>query len=296
MKRYILLFGCCLLVSMGCLAQQKNTVTKTKTEPTVEELYQKYIDYILEEKGAEDPVKAKELLWLSVNKGYAKAFVEMSYYEEKHSAAIVWLKKAAVQNCPDAMYPLFLIYRNGGSDVTPDINEANKWLEKGAELGCPKCQWLLGSNYHYGEDGYSVNVSQAISWLEKAAFQNHDAAMEQLGELFQDGKLTKRDINKTLYWYQKASDLGNIAAKERMALMYLYGDGASIDEEKSFNLMREAASSGSSTAQIKLGIMFNDGLGCKKSRYAAEYWWRTALENSKTSIEDKKVLKELLGE
>ena len=228
--------------------------------------------------------------------GYAPAQYEtyvIYYLDGQQSLALEWLLKAAAQNYTKAIYRLFLIYKNGDR-VDKDVNEAYKWLKKGAELGNPLCQWLWGSTYHYGEDGFPVNVNQAIYWLEKAANQNQDDAMAELGELYQDGELVKRDIEKTIYWYQKAAELKNEIAIERLAMMYHSGDGVDVNKEKAFKLMKEAASLGNPTAQMKTGIMYKEGIGCEKDRYAAIHWWNIALKNPKSSQEDKEMLKRWL--
>lgn len=295
MKKY-LFFVIVIFCSEICLAQQKDTVSKTQDVPTAEELYDKAIDYLLGENGVNiDTLKAKELFERSANMGFTRALVDRGCLEKSGAPALVWLKQAAAKDCKYAMYPMYLIYRNG-QGVVKDVDEANRWLKIGAELGCAKCQWLLGCNYHYGEDGFPVNVNQAIFWLERAAYQNQDDAMEELGEIFHDGILVKRNTNKTLYWYQKAAELKNKIAIERLAGMYQYGDGVDVNKEKAFKLMKEAASLGSPTAQFNTGIMYSEGIGCDQDRNASRYWWGIALKNPKITPEDKEILKRWLDE
>lgn len=294
MKSVILIaFICCFGTSM---AQQKNAQKTTKV-PTAEELYEKAFDYMYGRDGViMDSTKAVELFEQSANMGFAKAQVERACVEKNDSAALKWLLKAAAQDCHYAMRPLFGIYYNGRNDVPKNNEEAYKWLKKGAELGNPWCQWLWGYTLHYGDDGVPVNVNQAIYWLERAANQNQDDAMEELGEIYHDGELVKRDIEKTIYWYQKAAELKNKIAIERLATMFQYGDGVDVNKEKAFKLMKESASLGSPTAQINTGIMYEQGIGCEQDANAARYWWSIALKNPKTTQEDKQVLKGWLDE
>ena len=292
MRKFIL-----LAIIVGTYGTALSQGQKMAKETIAEELYEKAFDYMYGRNGVIlDSVKAVELFEQSANMGFAKAQVERGCVEKSDSAALKWLLKAAAQDCHYAMRPLFGIYYNGRNDVPKNNEEAYEWLKKGAELGNPWCQWLWGYTLHYGDDGIHVNVNQAIYWLEKAANQNHDDAMEELGELYQDGELVKRDIEKTIYWYQKASEMKNKIAIERLATMYQYGDGVEVNKEKAFNLMKEAASLGSSTAQIKTGIMYDEGIGCEKDRYAAEYWWGIALKNPKTTLEEQEILKHWLDE
>lgn len=286
-------FLCCFGTSM---AQQMIT-QQTAKEPTAKELYEKAFDYLRGENGEIiNMQKAHELFLKSAKMGYAPAQCESAFIEKNDEIALKWLLKAVEQNYSLAFWHISKIYHQGGQNIPIDQQKSNYYLEKGAELGNATCQWILGYNHHYGEDGYSVNINQAIYWLEKAANQNQDDAMEELGELYQDGELVKRDIEKTIYWYQKASELKNKIAIERLATMYQYGDGVDVNKEKAFKLMKEAASLGGSTAQIKTGIMYDEGIGCEKDRYAAEYWWGIALKNPKTAQEDKEILKRWLDE
>ncbi len=294
MKRFLLL-STFLLCFGTVIAQEKAVGQQIAKEPTAEELYEKAFDYVYGRNGViMDSIKAVELFEQSANMGFAKAQVERAYREKSDSAALNWLLKAAAQDCHDAMRPLFGIYYNSRNDVPKNNEEAYKWLKKGAELGNPWCQWIWGFTLHIGDDGFSVNVNQAIYWLEKAANQNQANAMTELGEMYQEGDLVKRDIKKAIYWYEKASELEEKVALEKLGIIYMFGDGVDVDKEKAFKLIKSAASLGQVTSQIKLGIMFKDGIGCPKDKNATYYWWETALKNPEITPEDKEDVKSWL--
>ena len=277
MKKYLFLF--LVAICSSAFAQQVKVSQQTAKEPTAEELYEKAFDYMYGRNGViMDSIKAVELFEKSANMGFAKAQVERACVEKSDSVALKWLLKAAAQDCHYAMRPLFGIYYNGRNDVPKNIDEAYKWLKKGAELGNPWCQWLWGYTYHFGDDGFPVNINQAIFWLEKAAEQNQLEAALELAELYEDGKLIKRDIYKVVKWYQKASDLGSGQAKWFLACFYRAGDGVELDKKQAFKLMKEAAELDEVQAQIELGRMFASGEGCEKDIVAARHWLIRARE------------------
>ena len=288
MKRFIFLaiIACCF----GTLiAQQKKVSSKTIKEPTAEELYEKAFDYLRGENGEIiDSVKAAELFEQSAKMGFAKAQVEIACTEKSDSAALKWLLKAAAQDCHYAMYPIFLIYRNGRDDVPKDVNEAYKWLRKGAELGNDICQWLLGCAYLEGEAGLPKDGKQAAYWLEKAAAQNHDIAMAQLAYMYDEGKLIKRDIQKALGLYRKAAELGNSEAAYNYAYSYQVGDGVDVDKEKAFKWMKKSAELGYIQARLELAYFFATGYGCEKNNEAARYRWNLVAKDENAPEEDRK--------
>ncbi len=266
-------------------------IEQTK-EPTAEELYEKALDYMYGDNGVMmDSIKAYELFEQAANMGHAKAQVERGVVEKSDAAALVWLLKAAEQDCHYAMRPLFSIYYNGRNDVPKNIEEAYKWLKKGAELGNPWCQWIWGWTLHYGCDGIPLNANQAIYWLEQAANQGQDNAMEELGELYGEGKLVKRNVYKSNEWYRKAAELGNAAAAYNYGVAFEVGDGVDINKEEAFKWKKKAAEVGFIQAQLDIAYFFATGYGCEKNADVARYWWNMVATNEKASEEDRKEAK-----
>ncbi len=268
------------------MAQEKKDGQQTSKEPTAEELYKKAFDYLRGDNGEIiDSLKARELFLKSAEMGYAPAQCEYAFSEVNDEISLKWLAKAAEQNYPLAFWHIWAIYHRG-DDVPKDIDKANIYLEKGAELGNEECQWMLGGNYHFGEDGYPVNAQKAVFWLEKAANKNHITAMLELGDIYREGTITKRNMTKALEWYNKASNLGDPVAKTALANAYEDGDGVEINREYAFNLVREAASLGYDRAQLRLGMMFEMGRGCEKDFHSARYWYELAGKNGTDEIKE----------
>ena len=225
--------------------------------------------------------------------GTAQAFLGDYYYEgigveKDFKQAAYWYRKATEQNNACGFLGLFRIYLHG-KGVDRNVNEAVKWLKKGAELGNAECQWLLGFNYYRDVNGLELPKDGllAVHWLEKAVLQNHDAAMEVLADMYDDGELVKRDKQKSNELYQRAAELGNSEAAYKLATAYGFGDGVDMNKEAAFKWMKKAAELGYAKAQLDLGYFFATGYACEKDETAAGYWWRLVLKNKKASENER---------
>ena len=286
MRKYLLLATMALCFGTS-MAQEKKDGQETPKEPTAEELYEKTFDYEFGNNGVMiDSVKAHELFLKSAKMGYAPAQCESGFREKNDAIALEWFLKATEQNYPLAFWHVSKAYHEGYDNVPKDMDKARNYLEKGAELGDATCQWILGGNFHFGEDGYPVNAQKAVFWLERAANKKHITAMRELGDIYREGTITKRNMTKALEWYNKASDLGDPVAKTALANAYEDGDGVEINREHAFNLVREAASLGYDRAQLRLSMMLCMGRGCEKDVESARYWLGLAAKSTDKEIRE----------
>ncbi|MBO6114117.1 MAG: sel1 repeat family protein [Lachnospiraceae bacterium] len=56
--------------------------------------------------------------------------------------------------------------------------------------------------------------------------------MNQLGAIYNEGVITKRDVKESFEWYKKSADSGYALAMSNMGFCYLYGNGVEIDEKE----------------------------------------------------------------
>ncbi len=75
------------------------------------------------------------------------------------------------------------------------------WLRKSAEYGYPRAQSLLSSFLMKTEH----DRSEAIEWLKKAADQNDIYACEELGDLYLEGEIIKKNLQQAEYWYRRSA-------------------------------------------------------------------------------------------
>ena len=81
---------------------------------------------------------------------------------------------------------------------------AEQYLRKGSDLGSQSAQLFLGKLLR--ERG---EYPEALSWLEKSAGQGQGWAALLVGEMYEQGQGTRRDISKAKYWYQRSVDSQN---------------------------------------------------------------------------------------
>ena len=79
-----------------------------------------------------------------------------------------------------------------------------QYLERGANMGNDSCQLYLGRIY-LDRRVYD----KAMYWLTKSAEQGQGWAALLVGQMYENGEGTRRDISKAKYWYQVSVDSKN---------------------------------------------------------------------------------------
>ncbi|MCB0537702.1 MAG: SEL1-like repeat protein [Bacteroidetes bacterium] len=123
----------------------------------------------------------------------------------------------------------------------------------------------------------TVNSTKVDNLLKKAESGDR-YAQNEIGTYYFNGKSGfgtshypfEKDIQKAKYWFKKAAEQGFATSQENLGAIYF--------EEKDFNnaliWYTKAANSNHSRAQYVLGFMYRKGLGIKKSRKKAKFWWK----------------------
>ena len=81
---------------------------------------------------------------------------------------------------------------------------AMQYLERGANMGNDSCQLQLGRIY-LDRRVYD----KAMYWLTKSAEQGQGWAALLVGQMYENGEGTMRNISKAKYWYQVSADSEN---------------------------------------------------------------------------------------
>ncbi len=117
-----------------------------------------------------------------------------------------------------------------------DPERAVKWYRLAAAQGIPNSQYRLAhtllfwaSNARPSEKAKSQAYSdEAIAWLLKAAAKGHKRAQVDLGQLYQDGKLLKKDLPEAYKWFSLAAGAGT-PLDANANIGKLYRDGAILN-------------------------------------------------------------------
>src|SRR3989442_349425 len=90
--------------------------------------------------------------------------------------------------------------------------------------------------------------------------------------LYNNGKGSEKNLEKTFYWSQKAAESGNDNAQYDLALLYYNGEGTEKNLEKAFYWYQKAAENGNNSAQYNLASLYHSGEGTEKNLEKAFYW------------------------
>ncbi|MDE7167605.1 MAG: sel1 repeat family protein [Clostridia bacterium] len=155
-----------------------------------------------------------------------------SYREKKEEYA----NQLCVGLDGEGVYELALKYKEGDG-VDRDIILSEELVKKSAELGYAQAQYEVGCDYDYEQNDL------AIEWFEKAAAQEHEEAMQKLGDIYNYGRDTgtpviEEDPEKALKYYLPLAEKGNVDFMKSVSLVYALGYE---DEENALKWLAKAA-------------------------------------------------------
>lgn len=148
---------------------------------------------------------------------YKQGFLYMTGYEgheKDDEKAFFWLNKAAVTGHPWAQYYLAWLYKRGAGTLE-DPQRAAFLFERAAEAGIAYAIHATGDCYRKGY-GVKKDPFKAIKWLEKG--RDSAACCLALGEMYEFGEGTKKNLDEALYYYECAERIGgagDLPAKNR---------------------------------------------------------------------------------
>lgn len=194
---------------------------------------------------------------------------------------LFWLRKAAGKEHPMALFVLGQLYV-AGYGVDKNLELGAKLYREAAKRGVPAARAALAQLQPAGaqenvENAESANAEsadpesvynsgiealndadrdltkQAISMFEKAAAQGYIRAQAKLGEIFFQGKRTRRDYDAAFVWYQAAAQGGDADSQYWLGEMYRRGLGTSPDNALAAKWFRQAARLGHPMARDRMG-------------------------------------------
>ena len=112
----------------------------------------------------------------------------------------------------------------------------------------------------------------------EACDEGNNAAMNDLGALYYDGRGCCQDFSKAVYYYNMAAESGNKVAQENLGYCYLYGRDVEIDYEKAFHYFALGAFEGYIVSLYKIGDMYQNGYYVKKNEAEAFRIYNRCLE------------------
>ena len=181
--------------------------------------------------------------------------------------AFQWCAFAAQQNGrADAMYELGLMYLNG-LGVTKCASSAYKLFRSAGDQNHSGALFKLAemqSNNEYGE----VDTKLAFENCLKSAELGLPEAQFNVGVMFEEGIGTKQSFRDSIFWYKKATQSGDKYALNNLGDMFFNGRGVPEDKYKAEYLFRIASNQGSSLADFNLSIIYSQ---CENSEVSIHH-------------------------
>jgi TPR repeat protein len=156
-------------------------------------------------------------------------------------------------------------------------SEARLWYEKAAERGHPVALNNLGNMYSQGKV-VPQDYAKARSLFEKAADAGEPIAMGNLGLLFRDGRGVPQDYATARVWLEKAAEKGVPGAMSALGVLYHNGQGVQQNHVTARVWYEKAAETGEPIAMRNLGLLFRDGRGVPQDYATARVWLEKAAE------------------
>lgn len=232
------------------------------------------------------------------------------------------LDKMAQEGDAEAQYLMGDIYLTG-RQVPLNPRQAVFWLRKAAENGQPDAIFKIGILYHSGfqldqEAGNNIlsvaleqgepDYAKALDCALRAAELGQADAMALVAHILTHGPEEMRDIPRARQFYEKSASLESVHGLQGYALALLEAAASEDDRPKAVGLLEKAAGMGSgqayyllgllneeegheaqsfqfftqaaekeiTPAQMKLGVAYYQGRGVDRDLVKAETWLRKA--------------------
>lgn len=168
-----------------------------------------------------------------------------------HEKGFYWTKKAADNGNIDAILNTAMNYAMG-TGTAVNLVQAKKYYQIGADKNDPKAQYLLGSTLIDEDD-----ISNGLRYLKDAANNGNDLAQFQLGLIYCDGEIVKKDYQQCNDYWKESADQGNRDAQFNYAVNMHQGFGKyNIDEAIKYYMIASAQGNGS--ASYNLHAIYNN--------------------------------------
>jgi len=112
-----------------------------------------------------------------------------------------------------------------------------------AENGIAKAQYSIGEMFEKGR-GTQKNIKQAFGWYEKAANQRYTRAQFKVAYLYYKGMGVKKSSNKAFKNFKTPASKGNVRAQYYLGKLYAKGHGVGKDQEKALIWYSRASTGG----------------------------------------------------
>ncbi len=153
----------------------------------------------------------------------------------------------------EAYWYIGSMYRDG-LGVKQDYTASLEWFTRGIEAGDPDCCFAAARQYMKGQ-GTEKDPDRALALCEEATDKS-GYACRKLGDMYRDGDLMDKNIEKAIYYYEKGCGKGDRSCFGRMGDVYAEGTGVEPDYQKALEYYEKGAELGSVYCVGNMGWMY----------------------------------------
>ncbi|MCP0914096.1 MULTISPECIES: tetratricopeptide repeat protein [Legionella] len=250
----------------------------------------------------------------AAEKGFLPAQNIMARYtllvENNPEQALSWFKKAAEGNDVQAQMYCAAAYLFG-IGTNKNSNLAKKYYIDAAKNGNSIAEYTLAE--HFLQSRHGNDKKLGLIWLNKAVEKGNPQAQLKLGELYAEGKLVPKDLDKSsqlinqaiaqdyvdaIYeagkiaeeqkdlnaakdWYAKGAFKNYLPAQVALAQLYLRTDSPLYNPHTGYLWVLKAAQHDSAEAQHLLAKLYQEGKVIAKDEVLGKEWEQKALATEK---------------
>jgi hypothetical protein len=134
------------------------------------------------------------------------------------------------------------------------------------------------SDDYVWQERFTTAMSRAENGIAKAQYS--------VGEMYEKGRGTQKDVGQAFSWYQKASAQRHMKAQYKLGYMYYKGLGVQKNTNKAYELFKKPANKGNVRAQYYLGKLYDNGQGVTRDREKALLWYSRSSLGGYTPAEE----------
>lgn len=202
-------------------------------------------------------------------------------YEENKDRALEILDNIKDKNDPTYLRTMALVYGNGTSKISPDINKAIEYFEKAFKKGNKNSAINLYVDYIAGFGGLRADTIEALEWLQKGIEANQTECMIAMADIcFSDNIAFQKyhNVSRGIELLKTAARHGSSEAYCRLGISYYGGKHVNKDDEKAFEYMGKATKMRNAQGACDLGWYYILGTGCEKDVEKGIETWKKAVE------------------
>jgi len=248
-----------------------------------------------DEGGLQDGKRAVKILTPLAEAGNLDAYIKLGMIleygqgvEKNEKLALEWFERAARKGSHVASMRMARFYLYG---VEKDYVKAAGLLEEAVKGDIPYANYLLAGLYRRG-NGVAIDTAKARQHYERAAAGGIWEAQTEIGNLFYFGTEGRE---RAVEWYRKAAENGQSLAMNNLGDMYENGIGVPLDLVKAMDLYRQAANMGEGVAFRSIASLWASGAAGKIDLRQAYLYYLLAAKIEAQLDKGAEVVKQKLG-